>query len=74
MSFSNFKETDDIRLSNVFRHHFVRSLSPQEKKADSQPVSKANVSLIDEPKKRKTIKSKINEECKNFLFFYRKNK
>ena len=70
------RQSDDIRLSNVFRHHFVRSLSPHEK----TDVNANTYSLINEPISKENIKKKIiEEECikktdflKTILKFYSK--
>lgn len=58
MSFSNLQQNndDDIRLSNVFRHHLVRSLSPQEGNTRNNPLTGI---LDEEPMKKEERKSKI---------------
>jgi len=58
MSESEIKQSDDIRLSNVFRHHLVRSLSPQEK----TDVKTNNYSFINQPINKENIKKKFIEE------------
>jgi len=66
MSFSELQKPDDIRLSNVFRHPCVRSLSPQDN-ADSK-AAKNNFSFTNELKPKESIRNKIiKEECRNFF-------
>lgn len=67
MSITNLPtNVEDIRLSNVFRHHYVRSLSPKEKdEIDKEPK---NFSLAIEPQNKSQIKSKILYEERINLF------
>lgn len=68
MSTSNLQlNGEEIRLSNVFRHHYVRSLSPQEKGPNNISEIK-NFSLAYEPKNKEEIKSKLLYEDSNDFF------